>query len=51
MLLAGGDDNQSNRLVYQISRGAVNNYTQRYMVEYPENSWKQLKSELNIEIS
>ena len=48
MLLAGGDNNQSKRLAYQTSKGAVSDYIQRFMVEYPENSWEQLKSELNV---
>ena len=40
--------NQSKRLVYQRSRAAVHDYIQRYMADYPENSWEQLKSELNV---
>ena len=40
MLLAGGD-NQSKRLPYQISRGAISDDIQRYMDEYPENSWAE----------
>ena len=28
--------------------GAVSDYIQRCMAEYPENSWEQLKSELNV---
>ena len=28
--------------------GAVSDYIQRYMVEHTENSWEQLKSELNV---
>ena len=48
MLLAGGDDIQSKRLAYDISRGGVSVYIQRYMAEYAENSWEQLKSELNV---
>ena len=31
-----------------MNRSAVNDYTQKYMAEYPENSWEQLKSELNV---
>ena len=27
--------------------GAFSDYIQRYMIEYPENSWEELKSELN----
>ena len=38
MLLSGGYDNQSKRLDYQTSRGAVSDYIQRYIAEYPENS-------------
>ena len=44
VLIAGGDDNQSKRLAYQTSRGAVSDYIQRY----PQNSWEQIKSELNV---
>ena len=47
MLLAGGN-NQSKKLAYQTSRGAVSDYIQRYMAEYSEKSWEQLKSELNV---
>ena len=47
LLLADGDDNQSKRLAYQTSGGAVSDDIQRNAVEYPENSWEQLKSELN----
>ena len=36
------------RLAYQTSSVAGSNYIQRCMVEYQENSWKQLKSELNM---
>ena len=50
MLLAG-DDNQSKRLAYQTSRGAVGDYIQGYIAEYPENSCKQLKSELNVKFA
>ena len=42
-LLACWDDNQSKRLDYQTSRGAFNDYIQRYMVENPGNSLEQLK--------
>ena len=31
-----------------MSRGAASDYIQRYMTEHPENSWEQLKSELNV---
>ena len=48
VLLAGGDDNQSKRHAYQTSRDAVSDYIQRYIAEYRENSWEQLKSELNV---
>ena len=48
VLLAGEDDNQSKRLAYQTTRGTVSDYIQRYMAEYPANSWKQLKSKLNV---
>ena len=48
VLLPGEDDNQSKRLVFQTSRNAVRDYLERYMIEYPENSWEQLKSELNV---
>ena len=48
MLLAGGDDNQSKRFAYKTSRGAVSDYIHMYMAEYPENSWEQLKSEVNV---
>ena len=48
MLLASGDDNQSKRLAYQASSGAISHYIQRYMVKYPENSFEQLKSELIV---
>ena len=48
MLLAGGDDNQSKSDAYQTSKGVVSDYIQGYVVEYPENSCKQLKSELNV---
>ena len=46
--MAGGDDDQTKRLAYQISRGAVSDYIQRYMTEHPNSSWEDLKSELNI---
>ena len=45
MLLAGGW--QSKGLAYQ-TRGTVSDYNQRHMVEYPEDSWEELKSELNL---
>ena len=48
MLLAGGDDNQSKKLAYMTTLGAVNDYIQRYLTEYRENSWEQLKSELDV---
>ena len=48
ILLAGGDDNQTKRLAYQTSRGAVSDYIQRYMTGHPNSSWEDLKSELNI---
>ena len=48
MLLAGGDDNQSKRLAYQTGRGAVSDYIQSYMGEYPENNWEQIISELSV---
>ena len=44
----GGDDDQTKRLAYQISRGAVSDYIQRYMTEHSNSSWEDLKSELNI---
>ena len=47
VLLAGVDDNQSKRLAYQTSRDTVSDYIQKYMAEYPENSWEQLKCVLN----
>ena len=50
VLLAYRDDNQSKGLAYLMSRGTVNNYIQRYMAEYPENSWEQLKSLVECEI-
>ena len=40
ILLAGGDDDQTKRLVYQTSRGAVSDHIQRYMTEHPNSSWK-----------
>ena len=46
--LAGVDDDQTKMLAYQTSRGAVSDYIQRYMTEYPNSSWEDLKSELNI---
>ena len=48
MLLSGGDDNHSKRLAYQTSKGGISDYTHRYIVEYPQNSQEQLKSELNV---
>ena len=36
VLLASGDDNQSKQLVYQSSRGAIIDFIQRYMAEYPK---------------
>ena len=48
ILLAGGDDDQTKRLTYQTSRGAVSDYIQRYMTEHPNSSWEDLKSELNV---
>ena len=47
MYVKGGDNNLSKRHTYQTSKGTVRHYIQRYMVEKPENSWKQLKCELN----
>ena len=38
VLLAGGDENQLERLAYQTIRVAVSDYIQRYIVEYPEDS-------------
>ena len=38
MFLAGGDEYKSKRLAYQTSRGAISNFIQRYMAEYPEHS-------------
>ena len=48
ILLTHGDDDQTKRLAYQTSRGAVSNYIQRYMTEHPNSSWEDLKSGLNI---
>ena len=48
IILAGGDDDQTKRLAYQTSRGAVSDYIQRYMTVHPNISWEDLKSELNI---
>ena len=50
MLLADGDDNQPKCPSYQTCRGAIGDYIQRLMAEYPENSWEQLKSELNVRL-
>ena len=48
ILLAGRDDDQTERLAHQTSRGAVSDYIQRYMTEHPNSSWEDLKSEFNI---
>ena len=48
ILLAGGDENQSKRLAYQTSRGAVSDYIHRYMTENPGSTWEELKSELSV---
>ena len=40
VLLQGGDGNQSKRLAYKTSMGSVSDDIQRYMVEYPGNSWE-----------
>ena len=48
ILLAGQDDDQTKRLAYQTSRGAVSDYIQRYMTEHPNSSWEDLRSELNL---
>ena len=49
--MAGGDDDQTKRLAYQTSRGAVCDYIQRYMTEHPNSSWEDLKSEPNIKFA
>ena len=38
ILLAGGDDDQTKRLAYQTSRGAVSDYIQRYKTEHSNSS-------------
>ena len=48
VLSAGWDDNQSKRLAYQTSRGAVSECIKRYMAKCPRNSLEQLKPKLNV---
>ena len=48
MPLAGGDGDQTKKLVYQSSKGAVSDYTLSYMTEHPNSSWEDLRSEVNI---
>ena len=48
ILLAGWDDDQTKRLAYQTSRGAVSICLQRYITEHANSSWGDLKSELSI---
>ena len=48
ILLAGGYDDQTKRLAYQTSSGAVSDYIQRYMTEHPNSLWENLMSEPNI---
>ena len=48
ILLVGGDDDQTKRIAYQTSRGAVSDFIQRDMTEHPNIVWEDLKSELNI---
>ena len=47
-ILVSWDDDQTKRLAYHTSRGAVSNYIKRYMTEHHNSSWEDLKSELNI---
>ena len=47
-LLSGGDGAKTKLLAYQMSQGAVSDYIQHYMTEHPNNTWEQLKGELNV---
>ena len=47
-LLSGGNGAKTKLLAYQTSRGAVSDYIHHYMTEHPDNTWEQLKGELNV---
>ena len=48
VLLSSGDDTLTKRLAFQTSRGAVCDYIHTYITENPDNTWEQLKAELNV---
>ena len=47
VLLADGDANQSKELAYETSEGAVSDYIQHYITEYPNSTQEQLKLEIS----
>ena len=47
-ILIARDKTTDKKAYYLNQQGAFRDYIQKYMADYPENSWKQLKSELNV---